>query len=134
MPSSEAVEELIGKSNTAEGLLTNFSEERPQVKVTDRRLTAQDSTHDVGTDDTTETEAASIAEARVEAVNERLHAPAPADPVDVLLHRTFQFIISQPEFPALLNLPKPVRKKIGQDFGRMLTRFPHFSKVMANEE
>lgn len=65
-------------------------------------------------------------------IPEGILTPDPIDPVDILLAKTFNFIVQQPEFINLLALPKPVRKRIGQDFGRMLTRFPHFDKANMN--
>ena len=56
-------------------------------------------------------------------------AEAP-DPVTVLMQKTFQFIVNQPEFYHVLGLPAGVRKQIGRDFGKLLTRVPHMRRVL----
>lgn len=51
-----------------------------------------------------------------------------------LLGKVFKFVSEQPEFYKVLELPRPLRRKLGQEVGAIMTTFPHFSKVQANYE
>lgn len=46
------------------------------------------------------------------------------DPVTEFLSDVQTFVVSHPFWPHLLSLPKPVRKQLGTQLGKVTTRFP----------
>lgn len=105
-------------ANDADATTGGTSETKSSVRVTDKRnASASDAAPAKETD------------TRYEDNMKVTLEPEVVDPVDALMNKTFDFIISQPEWYAMLQLPRGVRKELGRKFGKLLTTFPHFNKV-----
>lgn len=101
-------------------------ESKSRVNVVDKRRTAV--ADDLGLPDIDDQEIDNLAAE----VTRRLNEEVVANPIDVLLSKTFQFILAQPEWLAVLNLSKPERKRFEKAVAKMMSRFPHMSKADIN--
>lgn len=63
----------------------------------------------------------------------KYHVDSEGDPVDRLVRKTLDYVMNQPEFYRLLQLPKPARKLIANRIAKTITNFPRFQKVILQE-
>ena len=55
--------------------------------------------------------------------------PAQQDVFTSMLEKTFRFVVQQPEFLAILQYPRPIRKKFGRELGRLMSTVPNLREV-----
>lgn len=97
--------------------------DRPEVSVVDKRRVGAEPAEDPSLQDD-----ATSAKKDLSRLNENLNAVSPVDPIEVLLAKTFQFILAQPEWLAVLNASREDRKRFEKHVAKMISRFPHMSK------
>lgn len=88
------------------------------VAVTDKRKVV---------DDAPSTEAMAAMDEKLEP--KRVDLEQKKDPTAILMEKVFVFVMNQPEYYEILKFPQPVRKQIARDIAKVMTRFPHYTKV-----